>query len=180
MALTRDLVRQGHVTLQVIYLISGPIHAEDMFFWFPRFVGSRKSRSYRPDTCSWRVTLYVKVTWPYMWPIWPRALYMLEIWIVLFPWFLWSRKWMAWEPNAWFKRLASVRQGHVTLQVTYLISGPVHARDMICFHGFLGQGSQWHVNLIRVTLYIKVTWPHRWPISPRALYMLETWIVLFP
>ena len=37
-----------------------------------------------------------------------------------------------------------VRQGHVTLQVTYLILGPIHARDIIffCFHGFLGQGSQ--------------------------------------
>ena len=44
-----------------------------------------------------------------------------------------------------------VRQGHVTLQVTYLISGPIHARDMnfFCFHGFLGQESQWHVNQIR-------------------------------
>ena len=44
-----------------------------------------------------------------------------------------------------------VRQGQVILQVTYLISGPIHARDMIffCFHGFLGQGSQWHVNQIR-------------------------------
>ena len=45
-----------------------------------------------------------------------------------------------------------VRQGHVTLQVTYLISGPIHAaRDMnfFCFHGLLGQGSQWHVGQIR-------------------------------
>ena len=33
MALTRDLVRQGHVTLQVTYLISGPIHARDMKFF---------------------------------------------------------------------------------------------------------------------------------------------------
>ena len=41
-------------------------------------------------------------------------------------------------------------QGHVTLQVTYLISSPIHARDIIffCFHGFLCQGSQWHVNQI--------------------------------
>ena len=37
-----------------------------------------------------------------------------------------------------------VRQGHVTLQVTYLISGPIHARDMncVCYHGLLGQESQ--------------------------------------
>ena len=34
MALTRDLVRQGHVTLQVTYLISGPIHAREMIFLF--------------------------------------------------------------------------------------------------------------------------------------------------
>ena len=45
-----------------------------------------------------------------------------------------------------------VRQGHVILKVTYLISGPMHAKDMnfFCFHGLLGQGSQWHVNQIRV------------------------------
>ena len=30
-ALTRDLVRQGHVILQVTYLISGPMHARDIF-----------------------------------------------------------------------------------------------------------------------------------------------------
>ena len=44
-----------------------------------------------------------------------------------------------------------VRQGHVILQVTYLISGPKHARDMnfFCFHGLLGQGNQWHVSQIR-------------------------------
>ena len=44
-----------------------------------------------------------------------------------------------------------VGQGHVTLQVTYLISGPIHARDMnfFCFHGLLGQGSKWYVNQIR-------------------------------
>ena len=37
-----------------------------------------------------------------------------------------------------------VRQDHVTLQVTYLISGPKHARDMIFFVSmvFLGQGNQ--------------------------------------
>ena len=36
--LTRDLVSQGHVTLQVAYLISGPIHAKDMIlFWIPSF-----------------------------------------------------------------------------------------------------------------------------------------------
>ena len=34
MALTRDLVRQGHVTLQVTYLISDPIHARDMIFFY--------------------------------------------------------------------------------------------------------------------------------------------------
>ena len=49
MALTCDLVRQGHVTLQVTYLISGPIHARDMHF-FPWFVGSRKSMACEPDT----------------------------------------------------------------------------------------------------------------------------------
>ena len=44
-----------------------------------------------------------------------------------------------------------VPQGHVTLQVTYLVSGPIYARDMIffCFHGFLGQESQCHVGQIR-------------------------------
>ena len=44
-----------------------------------------------------------------------------------------------------------VRQGHVTLQVTYLISGPIHARDMnfFCFHGLLGHGRQWHIGQIR-------------------------------
>ena len=40
MALTRDLVRQGHVTLQVTYLISGPIQAGDMDFFISEvFVG---------------------------------------------------------------------------------------------------------------------------------------------
>ena len=33
MTLTRDLVPQGHVILQVPYLISGPIHARDMNFF---------------------------------------------------------------------------------------------------------------------------------------------------
>ena len=42
-AWTRDLVRQGHVTLQVTSLISGTIHARDMIFLFLRFFGSRKS-----------------------------------------------------------------------------------------------------------------------------------------
>ena len=32
-ALTRDLVRQGHVTLQVTSLISGTTHARDMNFF---------------------------------------------------------------------------------------------------------------------------------------------------
>ena len=51
MALTRDLVRQGHVTLQVTYFISGPIHARNMnIFLFPWFLGSRKSMACRPDT----------------------------------------------------------------------------------------------------------------------------------
>ena len=50
-ALTRDLVGQGHVTLQVTYLISGPIHARDMIFClFPWLVGSRKSMTCKPDT----------------------------------------------------------------------------------------------------------------------------------
>ena len=50
MALTRDLVHQGHVTLQVTYLISGPIHARDMnVFLFPWFVGSRESMECIPD-----------------------------------------------------------------------------------------------------------------------------------
>ena len=31
--LTRDLVRQGHVTVQVIYLISGLVHARDINFF---------------------------------------------------------------------------------------------------------------------------------------------------
>ena len=102
MTLTRDLVRQGHVTLQVTYLISGPIHARDMnFFCFHGFLGQESQ---------WHVRArYVTLT---------RDL---------------------------------VRQGHVTLQVTYLISGPIHARDLIffCFHGLLGQESQWHVSQIR-------------------------------
>ena len=33
MALTGDLERQGHVTLQASYLISGPVHARDMIFF---------------------------------------------------------------------------------------------------------------------------------------------------
>ena len=51
MALTRDLVRPGHVTFQVTFLISGPIHARDMtFFCFHGFVWSRKSMACEPDT----------------------------------------------------------------------------------------------------------------------------------
>ena len=44
-----------------------------------------------------------------------------------------------------------VRQGHVILQVIYLISGPLHDRDMnfFGFYGLLGQGSQWHVSWMR-------------------------------
>ena len=38
MALTHDLVHQGHVTLQVTYLISGPIHARDINFLFVSMV----------------------------------------------------------------------------------------------------------------------------------------------
>ena len=34
-ALKRDFVRQGHVILQVTYLISSSIHARDMIFLFP-------------------------------------------------------------------------------------------------------------------------------------------------
>ena len=49
MTLTRDLVRQGHVILQVTYLISGPIHARDMIILFAWFVGSRKSMACRSD-----------------------------------------------------------------------------------------------------------------------------------
>ena len=68
--------------LQVTYLISGPIHARDMFLLlFPWFLGSRKSMACRPDTWPWHVTLYVKVMQPFKWPIFFWDLYMLETWI---------------------------------------------------------------------------------------------------
>ena len=38
MTLMHDLVCQGHVILQVTYLISGPIHARDMNFLFVSMV----------------------------------------------------------------------------------------------------------------------------------------------
>ena len=137
---TRDLVCQGHVTLQVTYLISGPIHARDMiFFLFPWFLGSRKSKAWKPDTWLWRVTLYVKVTGPYKWPILSRALYMLETWFFFVSMVSWVK-----EVNGMKTRYVAltrdlVCQGHVTLQVTYLISGPIHTRDMIfLFPWFVG------------------------------------------
>ena len=96
------------------------------------FVGSRKSMTCEPDTCPWRVTLYIKVTWPHRWSFSSRALCMLQKWICL------------------------------------------------CFHNFFGQGSEWHVSQMRNfdawPLYVKVAWPHKWPILSRALYMLETWM----
>ena len=103
-----------------------------LFLWF---VGSRKSMACEPDAWLWRVTLHVKVTWPHKWPILSRALYMLETWIfVLFPWFVGSRKSMTCRLRYVALTRDLVRQGHVTLQVTYLISGPLHARDInFCF-----------------------------------------------
>ena len=79
MSSTRDLVHQGHVTSQVIFLILGPMHATEMnLFMFPWIVGSRESMACNPDTWLWRVTLSVKVTWPYKISILSRALYMLK------------------------------------------------------------------------------------------------------
>ena len=55
-----------------------------------------------------------------------RALYMLETWFFVLPWFLGSRKSMTCRPDTWRPwRVTIVLQGHVTLQVTYLISGPI-------------------------------------------------------
>ena len=72
-----------------------------IFFLFLRFFGWKKSMACRPNTWPWRVTLYVKVTWPFKWPFLSRDLYMLETWFCF------------------------------------------------CFHGLLGQESQWHVSQIR-------------------------------
>ena len=51
MTLTLDLVRHGHVTLQMTYLISGFIHARDMIF-FVSMVSwvEEMSMAYRPNT----------------------------------------------------------------------------------------------------------------------------------
>ena len=62
-ALMRDLVRRSHVTLQVTYLISGPIHARNMIFLFPRFVESRKSMACKSVTRQSHVHLvYMSLT----------------------------------------------------------------------------------------------------------------------
>ena len=118
---------------------------ETWFLLFLWFIGSRKSMACEPHTWSWRVTLYVKVTWPYKWPIltrdlsYPdRDLYMLETWFFLFPWFVGSKKSMACARDSIPWRV-TLCQGHVTLQVTYFNSGPIRARDMtFLFPWFVG------------------------------------------
>ena len=45
MALTRDLERQGHVTLQVTYFISGPVHARYMIFFISEVCWVRQFNS---------------------------------------------------------------------------------------------------------------------------------------
>ena len=146
------------------------------------FPSSQRALSY--VTLAWRVTLYVKVTWSYKWPILSRALYMLDTWFFcfhcslgqgnqcvmtykvlaykvtrqghvwpilsraldmldtcFFPWFVGSRKTKACRPDTWYVTLTRdlVRQGHVILQVIYVILGPVHIyttkrHELLCFH----------------------------------------------
>ena len=127
---------------------------EQRFFLFLRFFGSRKSMACRSDTWPWSVTLYVKVTWSFKWPILSQALYMLETWFFLFPWFVGSRKSMACRSDKWPWR--------VTLYVkfTWSYKWPILSQALymletwffcvfFCLHGLLAQGSQWHVGQIR-------------------------------
>ena len=133
--LTRDLVHQGHVTLQVTYIISGPIHTRDLDMIF--FVSM--------------VCCIKKVN-----GMWARYLTLMhdlarQSHMTLQVAFLISGSMHARGMNffvsmvCWVKKVNGmwvryvtlmhdlVRQGPVTLQVTYLISGPIHARDMNYF-----------------------------------------------
>ena len=65
---------------------------EQSFFKFLRLFGSRKSMAYGPDTWPWRMTLYVKVTWSYKWPVSSWAVYMLEAGIFFVSMVCWVKK----------------------------------------------------------------------------------------
>ena len=91
------------------------------FVSFPNFVGSTNSMGCETDTLPWRVTLYVKVTWPYKRPISSRDLYMLETWLCLFSWFVWSRKSIAFEPRTSKSCDLTTDLSKSRVKVTYLV-----------------------------------------------------------
>ena len=108
-----------------------------ILFLFIRFLGSRKYKwqvgQIRQGHVSY-VTLTsdlvrqghlnVKVTYLISGPIHAR-----DMNLFLFPWFAGSWKAMTYRPDTWPWRLTFVRKVDVTLQMTYLISDPIHARD---------------------------------------------------
>ena len=65
------------------------------FFVFCRFLGSGMSQIYNSTQQLSRVTLYVKVTWPWAWPFLSPVPVKLELWSFLFHWFSWGKdlKW---------------------------------------------------------------------------------------
>ena len=75
---------------------------------------------------TYKVLAYKVTRQGHVWPILSRALDMLDT--CFFPWFVGSRKTKACRPDTWYVTLTRdlVRQGHVILQVIYVISGPVH------------------------------------------------------
>ena len=79
------------------------------------------------------MTLYVKVTRGYKWPFLSLVVYMLDRLIFFVSCILWVKECKEIITNSETLTRDLIRQGHAWLQVTFPISGSIHARSMIFF-----------------------------------------------
>ena len=88
------------------------------------------------------MTLYVKVTRGYKWPFLSLVVYMLDQWIYFVSCIFWVRECNRITTNCVTLTPDLVRQSHAWLQVTFPISGSIHARSMnfFSFLAFSGSG----------------------------------------
>ena len=79
------------------------------------------------------MNFYVEVTRGYKWPFLSLVVYMLDRWIFFVSCILWARECKEITTISITLTRDIVRQGHAWLQVTFPISGSIHARSMIFF-----------------------------------------------
>ena len=133
--LTRDLVRQGHAWLQVIFPISGSIHARSKNYFFVSYIlWVKECKKITTNSVTLTRDLvrqghaWLQVTFPISGSIHVRS----KI-IFLFLTFYGSRNAQEITTNSVTLTRDLVRQGHAWLQVIFPISGSIHARSKIIF-----------------------------------------------